>query len=353
MPPLPRVALAGCALLAVVNLLGGLGGGLQRLGSFSADSALAHQALLMHGALMMSGFFGSVIALERVAALRRGLWVPLTASMGGLLALSGAWLPAQLAWLASAAGLCGLYLWAGHTRAWSLPLAVEASGALALLGAALALRFGALDAARWGWSLFLVLTIAGERRELMRFIALPAWAGRAFLLGWAFFAALPLLLWLAPHVAPLLGWALLGLLGLWLLRYDMARLQWRATGWAGHTAVCLLVGYGWLLAAAMSGLVGQSIAWHLLWLGFVFAMVFGHAPLMLPPLAGLRPRHSRWALMPLGLMGLSLALRVLASLRGWPEGLALAGAGHALALLIFGLTMARLCRRQPTAQSRR
>lgn len=351
--PLPRLALAGCALLAVLNLLGGLGGGLQRLGSFSADGPLARQALVMHGALMMAGFFGSVIALERVAALRRGLWVPLTASLGGILALSGAWLPAQLAWVASAAGLCGLYLWAGYTRAWSLPLAVEASGALALLGAALALHGGALEAARWGWSLFLVLTIAGERRELMRFIALPAWAGRAFLLGWALFATLPLLLWTAPALAPRLGWSLLGLLSLWLLRFDLARLQRRAPGWAGHTAICLLVGYGWLLAAAASGLAGQGIAWHLLWLGFVFAMVFGHAPLMLPPLAGLRPRHSRWALLPLGIMGLSLALRTLASLRGWPAGLALAGAGHALSLLVFGLTMARLCRRQPAAQSGR
>ncbi len=351
--PLPRLALAGCALLAVLNLIGGLGGGLQRLGSLSIEGPLARQALLMHGALMMAGFFGSVIALERVAALRRGLWVPLTASLGGVLALSGAWLPAQIAWVVSATGLCGLYLWAGHTRAWSLPLAVEASGALALLGAALTLKWGELEAARWGWSLFLVLTIAGERRELMRFIALPAWASRAFLLGWASFATLPLLLWLAPEHAAKLGWSLLGLLGLWLLRFDLARLQWRAPGWAGHTAICLLVGYGWLMAAAGAGLANLGIAWHLLWLGFVFAMVFGHAPLMLPPLAGLRPRHSPWALLALGIMGLSLALRTLASLRGWPAGLALAGAGHALALLVFGLTMARLCRRQPAAQSGR
>lgn len=65
---------------------------------------------------------------------------------------------------------------------------------------------------------------------------------------------------------------------------------------------------------------------------------------MLPALAGLRPRHSRWALLPLGLMGASLLLRSLAALAGLPAWLALAGAGHALALLLFGLIMAWLLR---------
>jgi hypothetical protein len=246
----------------------------------------------------------------------------------------------------AAVGLLGLYLWAGRYRAVSLPLAVEASGAVALLWAALAFAWGEAGQARWGWSLFLVLTIVGERRELMRFRPLPHWAAQAFLWAWGLLLGVALLMGPQPELAARLGWSVLGLLALWLLRFDLARLQWRMPGWAGHTAICLLLGYVWLLAAALAGLLGQGhaggVAWHLLWLGFVFAMVFGHAPLMLPALAGLSPRHSRWALLPLGVMGLSLLLRTLAWLSGYPRLLALAGIGHALALLLFGLIMAWL-----------
>jgi hypothetical protein len=346
---LSRGLIAACAGLAAANLLGALLGGLLRLGALHAGGAAAGQALALHGALMMAGFFATLVTLERVVALRRGRWIPLLSGGAGLLALAGQAEAAALLWLLSAAGLLELYLWAGRHRAWSLPLAVEASAALALLGGAAAHAAGQAELARWGWSLFLVLTIAGERRELMRLLPLPPWAQRAFLAGWAGLALAGLLMAWRPELGRPLGFALLGLLALWLLRFDLARLQWRATGWASHTAICLLVGYGWLLAAALSGLAGQGrpggIAWHLLWLGFVFAMVFGHAPIMLPALAGLRPRHSRWALLPLGLLGLSLLMRSAASLWGWPLGLALAGAGHGLALLCFGLTMAWLVAR--------
>ena len=75
-------------------------------------------------------------------ALQRGLWVPALAGAGGLLAgtlgaVPGAggwvWPLTQGLWLLSAAGLLGLYGFAWRHRAGSLPLAVEASGALALL----------------------------------------------------------------------------------------------------------------------------------------------------------------------------------------------------------------------------
>ncbi|WP_271008896.1 hypothetical protein [Paucibacter sp. B51] len=348
-PPLARHWLLLALLLALLNLLAGLFGGLLRLGSLHADLGdPGAQALLGHGAFMMAGFFASLISLERAVALRRGLWVPLGSGAAGLLAALGLWPWAAGLWVLTALGLCGLYLWAARYRALSLPLAVEASAALALLWAALEFALGAATQARWGWSLFLVLTIVGERRELMRLRPLPSWAARAFLIAWGLLAGVALLMGPLPELAARLGWAVLGLLALWLLRFDLARLQWRMPGWAGHTAICLLLGYVWLLAAAAAGLAGQGqaggVAWHLLWLGFVFAMVFGHAPLMLPALAGLRPRHSRWALLPLGLMGASLLLRSLAALAGLPAWLALAGTGHALALLLFGLIMAWLLR---------
>lgn len=347
-PPLPRWAIGLVAAMAILNLLGAIGGGLVRLGSLPAQGfgPTGVQAVAAHGAVMMAGFFGALIALERVVALRRGLWVPVLAALGGWLAWgAGQWTAAGGLWVASAAGLLWLYVWAGKNRAMSLPLAVETSGALTLLVANLAFSLGQIEAARIGWSAFLVLTIAGERRELTRLVKLPDWASKAFLLVWAGSVAAVLLAFWQPAVAVLLWWITMALLAAWLLRWDVATRQWRARGWAGHTAICLVVGYVWLAVAAVLGLLGQTIAWHALWLGFVMAMVFGHAPIMLPALAGWRPEPTRWALLPLGVLGVSLGLRVGASVTGWADVLALAGAGHALAFVLFGAVMVRAVRR--------
>lgn len=347
-PPLPRWAIALVAAMAMLNLLGGVGGGLVRLGSLPAQGfgPTGINAVAAHGAVMMAGFFGALIALERAVALRRGLWVPVLAALGGWLAWGvGQWTAAGVLWVASAAGLVWLYAWAGSNRAMSLPLAVEASGALALLVANAAFAMGQMDAARIGWSAFLVLTIAGERRELTRLVKLPGWASKAFLLVWAGAVAAVLLALWQPGVATALWWTTMALLAAWLLRWDVATRQWRAKGWAGHTAICLVVGYVWLATGSVLGLMGQTVAWHALWLGFVMAMVFGHAPIMLPALAGWRPEPTRWALLPLAVLGVSLALRVGASVTGWADGLAAAGAGHALAFVLFGAVMVRAVRR--------
>ena len=347
-PPLPRWAIGMAALMAILNLLGAVGGGLVRLGSLPAQELgpTGAHAVGGHGAVMMAGFFGALIALERVVALRRGLWVPVLAALGGWLGWgAGQWTAAGGLWVASAAGLVWLYAWAGSNRAMSLPLAVEASGALALVVANAAFALGQTDAARIGWSAFLVLTIAGERRELTRLVKLPGWASQAFLFVWAGSVAAVLLALWRPDLASPLWWTTMALLAAWLLRWDVASRQWRARGWAGHTAICLLVGYVWLGVACLLGLSGQAVAWHALWLGFVMAMVFGHAPIMLPALAGWRPEPTRWALLPLGVLGASLALRVVASVTGWPTGLAVGGAGHALAFVLFGAVMVRAVRR--------
>jgi len=347
-PPLPRWAVGAVALLAVLNLLGAVGGGLVRVGSLPAQDLgpTGAHAITAHGAVMMAGFFGALIALERAVALRRGLWVPTLAALGGLLAWgAGAWAAASLLWVASALGLSGLYAWAGWRRAMSLPLAVAASGALALLVANAGFGLGQAELARLGWSAFLVLTVAGERRELTRLVRLPAGASNGFLLVWAVLCAAVLVAVVKLSVAFTLWWLAIAALAVWLLRFDVATKQWHAKGWAGHTAICLTVGYGWLLLAAAFALAGQTVGWHFLWLGFVMAMVFGHAPIMLPALAGWRPEPTRWALLPLGVLGASLALRALALGTGWASGLAVAGAGHALAFVLFGAVMVRAVRR--------
>jgi hypothetical protein len=361
---------AACALLAALNLLAGLSGGLARLG-WPAPTA----ALQAHGAVMVCGFFGALIALERAVALRRGpgLLAPLAAGSGGVLAwAAGRADLAAVAWGFAALALVALYGLAGQTRAWSLHLRVELGAAVAWGLGTLAWTLGAPAAALLAWMAFLVGTIAGERRELMLFVRLPGWAQQGFLVL-ALAGAAAVLLAVAGAVglpvpanaasaalatasgAAALWWSVCALLAVWLLRWDIAPRQWRRDGWLGHTGQCLTIGYVWLLVGAglalggLSGLLradgAAAMAQHAVLLGFVFAMVFGHAPIILPALARVRPVYTGWARLPIWVLSGSLLLRGVAMEAGQPRGLAWAGALHALAIGSFALVMATAVQR--------
>lgn len=367
------VALA--VLLAAANLLAGLSGGLARLGWPVPTAALA-----AHGVVLLFGFFGALIALERAVALRTlaglgGLTVAVAAGLGAVMVWAGPW--PFWGWMlngAAALGLVALYVLAARRRADSLHLRVEAGAAGAWALGVLAVLAQAPAAATLAGMAFLVGTIVGERRELTQFARLPRRAERSFVLGVAaaavglLAAVLPPVVGAAWPAASALGaqaaaaarwgealwWLALAGLTVWLVRRDIGLQPWRRPGWVGHTARCLAVGYGWLMVAAVLSLAGVGAqamgvpapAWshgatHALLLGFVFAMVFGHAPLMLPALARLKPRYTPWAGLPLGLLALSIALRLAATGTGSGVALAWAGAGHALALALFALVMAR------------
>ncbi len=354
-PRLWRAGVGFSAALAALNLTVGASGGLARLGLPAPQAAIG-----VHGAVMACGFFGTLIALERAVALRRlaGLTAPLAAGIGGALA----WLvqetatPAQLAWLLAAVALVGLYIQAGVSRAWSLHLFVELCGALCWGAGTLAWIAGDLAAAVIGWAAFLVATIAAERRELTQMLHLSVLAQRLFVaiiviilaaVAGATVAAFDIDVDGAANAGVcLLWWIGCAGLALWLLRWDMAPRQWASPGWRGHTAQCLSIGYGWLLTGSLLGLAGlaspagaTALALHAVLLGFVLAMVFGHAPIILPALTSVRPIYSAWARTPIWILSASLVLRGAAALAGSRHWLAIAGVGHAVALGWFACVM--------------
>jgi len=352
-----RTIATGLAVsLAVLNLLGGIGGALVRLGW-----GLPIGAPASHGAVMIGGFFGTLIGLERAVAVghRPAYAVPLAAGLGGWAALfADTNAPAAGAWLLAAGGLVWLYLWAGLRRAWSVHLLVQAAGAVCWGLGVLAWWIGDLEAAVAGWIAFLTLTIAGERRELTRLTRLPGIARHAFVVIVAGLLVAVLGTVLLPVGTGARVWArgldavATAALALWLLRWDIARHQWSAEGWIGHTAQCLVIGYVWLLAGALLAVVPlidapasvQALAGlsrHAVLLGFVFAMVFGHAPVILPALAGLRPVYSPWARAAIVWLSASLVLRGASLVAARPEWLAWAGIGHAIAIVGFAAVMAR------------
>jgi hypothetical protein len=81
--------------------------------------------------------------------------------------------------------------------------------------------------------------------------------------------------------------------------------------------------------------------WHALFVGFVFSMIFGHAPVIFPALLRLRIPFSGSFYVPLVLLHLSLLLRVWGDLALWPSGRQWGGLLNTLAILLFFANVAR------------
>jgi hypothetical protein len=326
MPPRWRI---GFLAAAFVSLAAGVAGGIARLSPLEVPAT----AIALHGALMVSAFLGSVIGLERAAALER-LWVyaaPLASSLGGAALLAGFVQPG-LALLVLGAALLFAANLAVLKRHVSLESATLAAGAAAWLAGNTA-QFLGLYAPTW-WIAFFALTIGAERLELSRYLK----RGRAA--RWSF-AALVLALPVTALWEKAMGVALVAL-ALWLFRFDLARVTVRQSGLPRYVAACLLAGYFWLAvggALAASG-AARDAALHAVFVGFVFSMVFGHAPIILPAVLRIALSYHPVLYAPLALLHASLALRV--------AGVVVPGAwGNAAAIALFIVTAAtRVDRRQ-------
>ncbi len=324
-------------ILGFASLIVGVGAGLLRLGWSAPQPAAALAAF--HGPLMVSGFFGTVISLERAVALARR-WAylgPLAAGAGGLALILGAApaLAQVLLALGSAVLLAGsVSVFLRQRALFTFTLAAGAAswltGNLLWLGG-----FSVYEVVPW-WAGFLVLTIAGERLELSRFLPPSPIAQRAFaavLAGLTFGMALQ---------AQLFGAALVALT-LWLLRQDIARRTVKEKGLTRFIAVCLLSGYAWLAVAGTimlgAGLAPGSAAYdaalHALMLGFVFSMVFGHAPIIFPAVLRVAVPYHPLFYAPLALLHLSLLVRLAGDAASMPELRGAGGLLNAVALAAF------------------
>ena len=342
----PFVARAPLLALGAICLVIGIGAGLARLGW--GVPGWAAQAAGLHAALMIVGFFGTVIALERAVALGQwwGYVAPPALALAALAATLGAW-PYATAFAAAGAATLLAVAFVQALQARALHGWVLAGGALSFAaGVALWVGGAGLLSAIACWLAFFVFTISGERLELARVLQ-PAPAVRAWFIAAAALFAL-------GTVAVVLGldarWQSLGaglaLLAAWLAAHDIARRTVRQTGLTRYIAVCLLAGYFWLAVAGLlfaSG-AGLARAWdaalHALLVGFVLSMVFGHAPIIFPAVLRVKLPYTPWLYLPLALLHASLLLRVAGAATESLAARAWGGAGHAAAIALFIVTMA-------------
>lgn len=318
----------------------------------------------LHSALMVFGFVGTLISLERAVALRKP-WpyaAPVFLAAGTFLALSPA--PVIIGQGAIAVGMAVHVLQYRAIWARQPMTAITIQGIGAVTGLVAAIVWcGGVPAPRLVplLAIFLVLTIAGERLELAR-IAAPGIRAERVLFALALAAAVATMVSLTmPVVAiPVAGVVLLAVVA-WLVRFDVARATVRMPGLPRYVAVCLLIGYGWLAFAGAGWVLGGArtegviydATTHAIFLGFVITMIMAHAPVILPAVLGVRIPYHRALYVPVALLQLSLLLRVVVGdAWGVTAGLQAGGIGAAVAGLGFGATVVVLSLRARSSSGR-
>jgi hypothetical protein len=363
-PAWERLPLLACAFAA---LFAGMAAGLWRLGWSASDSLAALS--MSHGPLMVSGFLGTVISVERAVALNasgkdRWAWFgPVFSGAAGLALILGA--PAQIAVVAfvlasSILTAASFLIYSRQRELFTLTLAL---GAACWLNGNLLWLAGlpVSDTVTWS-AAFLVLTIAGERLELSRVLPPSAMARRVFAALVAALLAGCTLAIADRHAGTLLLGAVLLGLSIWFLRQDIARRTVKASGLTRFIAVCLLAGYAWLAIAGLIMIVGGGLgragpaydaALHAVFLGFAFSMIFGHAPIIFPAVLRVAVPYSTAFYAPLVLLHGSLTVRLAgdwmlsSALRAW------GGALNGLAILAFVIgTVTAVVRGRMTAHNR-
>lgn len=338
-------------LMVFVSLGAGMVGGLLRLGiivPLTANSVWSASSAVVHGALMTSGFLGTVVSLERAVALkaRYAYLVPLASGLAGICLVVGQIrLGAGLSVLAAGVFIVvniALVRRQSVDHTWLLLVSAVAWLAGNSLFAA---GRGSGEALVW-WFAFLVITIAAERLEMTRLMRYHPGA------GWSLYAIIALLLGSAAwaSVSSQTGYAVYGialaLLALWLATFDIAKRTVRARGLPRYMAACLLSGYAWLgvsgiaWTASALGLPLRDMAMHALGLGFIFSMIMGHAPVILPAVARIKLQYHPVFYVPLAALHLSLLLRLLGGIQEWAPR-AIGASLNAVAILLFAATMAR------------
>jgi len=132
-------------------------------------------------------------------------------------------------------------------------------------------------------------------------------------------------------------------LSIWFLFNDIARRTIRNEGQTKFTAIGLILGYFWLIISGIflmvngnpyAGLIYDAYT-HTIFLGFVFSMIFVHAPIIFPAVFGQPFSFSKRFYIHLFLLQITLVGRIAADFMGSTEWRLWFGLLNVLTILLF------------------
>ena len=355
-----RAAAVIVGIAALVALVGAVWGGLGRMGL--ATGAPPEPLAVWHGALIVNGFFGTVLTLERALTLGRGALYAMPLAVGG-----GSWM-VYAGWpvvgsalvVAGAVGFAGLHVWLivrdreVHRVALALGAGAWVVSAVLLVAHVRGSGPSMGDLAPW-WAAFLVLTFAGERLKA----ACETVVGRV---GQAlFFGSVAVFLGgIAAGlggVAPGLRVAGIGAVGLaiWPAVVGDGWRRLRGSGMRGYVGRTYAGGYAWLAVGGAlliayggrdAGLVFDA-QWHAIFVGYVLMLIFAHVPEVMQGEGRPSVAYHPVLYAAPGLLHLSLGARLYGDLAVAPGWRLVGGIGHAAAIAVFVVLVALRLERHP------
>jgi hypothetical protein len=332
--------------LIVLALVMGIAGGWVRVGYLGL--VIPHAAA-NHGILMVGGFLGTLISLERAMVMKNRFWllIPL---------LSGLSIPASLLFPGWPAFGFGLLLTASlglmvimYLQSLRHPVVYQYVMTMGtvfwMAGNFMLIYSGFVPAAVPWWIGFILFTIVGERLELSKFLPTPKAAKNGLLLLLLLFF---IGIWIPFHSYGnwLMGTSAI-MISFWLLHFDMAKIASKKADQFKYIGIGLRVGYVWL---TLHGIIlcffephplYYDLYIHTFFLGFTFSMIWSHAPIILPMVLNIRqsPYHpilwAGWAVFQLTLLG-----RVIVSLIGLAEWRTIFGMLNGWTIIVMFVLMA-------------
>lgn len=342
MPTNRRLLIVPLGLVAMVSLVLATWAGLAQLGVHTPPPPVP-----VHGPLMILGFLGTVICVERAVGLGR-VWAwaaPILAAVGTVFVLAGQTRIGMGVLFCAGVALAVVYAVALVIAEFPDHLLVQSLGAFAWMAATAALFAGRdMALAVPVMIVYLVLTVIGERLELSRLAPNASTVRNRVVVG----AAVGVLgfsvgaIWAGLEVTRLAG---VGILTVAVLSYlgDIARRTRKAGALTGFMAAAILGGYVWLAVSGLLWAAGAmdpakfiyDAALHTVVVGFVLSMVFAHAPVIVPSVAGVALPFNEFWWVPLGLLHLTLLLRVTGDVFEVVALRTAGGVGNVVALAAF------------------
>lgn len=332
-------------MLAVLSLVIGLWTGLSRIGwDIFILPATAH-----HGAVMVGGFLGSLIALEKIIPLKNK-WlfaIPSLSVAAVITFLSGEPRSAIMLLILASAGLVFLFGFYLHKQR-SIIYALMLTGAFCLLIGNILLYSSSFYPLAFPWWIsFVLFVIAAERIELMKFLPVTARSKNVFLVFLLTFIAGAAISF--HHYGNIIAGAALFATALWLLNNDAISVGLKKQNLTRFVSISLSLGY---LALLTTGIffITFSDHWlaydalvHTYFIGFAFSMIFAHGPIILPGILGIsaKPYHPilyTW----LAMLHCSWVIRVFSDAFTAMEWRRYSGIFSALAIVGYFLSIALL-----------
>lgn len=296
-----------------------------------------------HGPLMITGFVGTILTLERAALLHKSwaLIAPVITGAGSLLLVSGTYQTLSIVMIST--GSLGLLLLLSIITFQKLPLFTifVITGAIVwICGYYLWINGLPLSFVAYWWYSFLVITLSAQRIQHLRTISIRA---KAIVLALIFIlnSGVSITLIDLRHGIGIIGLSSI-LLMIWLISYETTWKRMLSSGIRLYRAMCLLSGYMWLGISGFIGLFSNAQTGpmhdaflHSMFLGFVFSLLFGHVPVIFSAVIKFPLQYSKMFYLHLALLHITLLIRIIGDIFEWHIVTEYAGILNALVILIF------------------